>query len=415
MAFDPVTLLTLSVVVLVALGSLMLHASRGEQACLLLRWSGAAFLCLGVGFAMVMAAPTDIQAPVRVFGNAALMLPYGFLWAGARRFGGRPVSFEPVVAGALAWLLAVSLVDLGQAWRIGLTSAIAALYSGAIAWEHHRGDGAAPAERLRAQRWASWIFAGHGSFFALRCLFGPTFGFVAWGPDIAQSWGAALGLETVTVACLLAMVSVAMSRELTARQHRREALEDVLTGIGNRRALFRSGGALLDACRRAGRPAALLLMDLDGFKAVNDHHGHPLGDRLLVAFARLAHDYLPPTSLVCRVGGEEFAAVLPGADPQRARIVADEIRALFAHVVLDGPQGPVRTTVSIGIAQASVVQAGAAPPGAIPSQQEVADLLGRADQCLYVAKGAGRDRVVAEHELGPAGPALAGDGRRSAA
>ncbi|HEY0329361.1 MAG TPA: hypothetical protein VGC77_09700, partial [Rhodopseudomonas sp.] len=87
MAFDPVTLLTLSVVVLVALGSLMLHASRGEQACPLLRWSGAAFLCLGLGFVMVLAAPADIQAPVRVFGNAALMLPYGLMWAGARRFG----------------------------------------------------------------------------------------------------------------------------------------------------------------------------------------------------------------------------------------------------------------------------------------------------------------------------------------
>ena len=410
MAFDPVTLLTLSVVVLVALGSLMLHASRGEQACLLLRWSGAAFLCLGLGFAMVLAAPTDIQAPVRVFGNAALLLPYGFLWAGARRFGGRPVSFEPVVAGALAWLLAVSLVDLGQAWRVGLTSAIVALYSGAIAWEHHRGDGAGSAERLRAQRWASWIFAGHGSFFALRCLLGPSLGLAAWGPDIAQFWGALLGLETVVVASLLAVVSLAMSRELTARQHRREALEDVLTGIGNRRALFRSGGVLLDACHRAGRPAALLLMDLDGFKAVNDRHGHPLGDRLLVAFGRLAHDYLPPTSLVCRVGGEEFAAVLPDAEPERARIVADEIRALFAHVVLDGPQGPVRTTVSIGIAQMDAV-----PPGVRPPQQDMADLLGRADQCLYFAKNAGRDRVVAEHELRPADPSRAGGGRRSAA
>ena len=384
MAFDPVTLLTMSVVVLVALGATMLRLARGEGTCKLLCWSGAAFLCLGAGFIMLLAAPTDIHAPVRVLGNAALMLPYGLLWGAARRFDRRTAPFEVVSAGALAWLLAASLFDPSQGLRIALTSAIVAAYSVATMVEHRRGrDG------LQSQRYASWIFAAHGGFFALRAVLGPTFGFGAWGADVAQAWGALLGLETVTVSVTVAVTAIGMSRERIAKDHRRDALEDPLTGIGNRRALDRSGLPLLDACRRAGRPACLLLMDLDGFKLVNDRHGHPAGDRLLVAFARLAHDYLPPNSLVCRIGGEEFAALVPAANLDRALAVADEIRALFAHIVLDHGTGPLRTTVSIGVARDRGGQGAA-------SQGDLVELIGRADLCLYAAKQHGRDRVVAD-------------------
>ena len=404
MAFDPVTLLTISVLVLFGLGGLMVHAARGAEAGPLLRWTGCAFLCLGTGFTMVLAAPTDIHAPLRVLGNAALMLSYGLLWAAARRFDARSAPFEIIVAGTLAWLVAVSLFDLSQAWRIGVTSAIVALYSLATALEHHRGEGAAATGPV-ARRWAARVFFGHGAFFALRAVLGPTFGLAPFGADVAQVWGGVLGLETVLVVVLLGVASIATDRERAASLHRREALEDVLTGIGNRRALSRSGPALVAASCRAGLPTALLLMDLDGFKLVNDRHGHPAGDRLLVAFAHLAHDYLPPTSLVCRVGGEEFAAVLPGADADRARAVADEIRALFAHIVIEGPQGPVRTTVSIGIALASASE----PPA------EIVDLLGRADICLYAAKNGGRDRVVAEGDAVLAGRSRPIGGLSSAA
>ncbi len=401
MAFDPITLLTVSVVVLAVLGTVMLVASSGAgRSCRLLGWSGAGFLCLAAGFAMLLAAPNDIHAPVRVLGNAGRMLACGLLWGAARRFDHRSAPFEAVSAGALAWLLAASLLDPSQGLRIGLTSVVVAAYSFAAAFEHRRGrDG------LQSQRCASWLFAAHGGFFALRAVLGPAFGFGASGGDVAQVGGGVLGLETVTFAITVAVASVGMSRERTAKVHRREALEDPLTGVGNRRALDRSGVALLDACRGAGRPACLLMMDLDGFKLVNDRHGHPAGDRLLVAFAHLAHGYLPPTSLVCRIGGEEFAALLPGADLARARAVADEIRALFAHIVLDGPAGPLRATVSVGAAQD---RAGQGPA----SRGDLVDLVARADLCLYAAKHGGRDRVVAE---GDPDAAVAAAARRTAA
>ncbi len=206
-------------------------------------------------------------------------------------------------------------------------------------------------------------------------------------------------------------VVIAMTRGRTATLLRPPTLEDRLTGIANRRALFRSGPALLAETRRDDRPIALLLMDLDRLEAVDDVHGRDAGDRLLVAFARLAHDYLPPTSLVCRIDGGEFAALLPGADGLRARSVADEIRALFAHVTIAGPRGPVRTTVSIGVVHSAALQAGTA-------DRDLRALLDRAGCCLSAAKDGGRNRIVDEggrpdEPCGVAVPVVVGMGRPS--
>ena len=396
MGFVSLLSLTISALGLAALGGLLLHRSRGEAACLLRR-SGAAILCLGAGFAMLLFAPRDVEAPVRVIGQAALMLSYGLLWGAVRRFDRRSAAFEAVSAGALVWLLAAALVDPSVAARIALTSSIVAAYSFAAAFEHRRGgDGG------QARRRASWIFAAQGAVFALRALLSPA----SWS---SGDWSALLGPETLAFAVLLAGVSADLVGERRATGHRArdpdDGLEDALTGVGNRRALQRSGTALLAACRTAGQPACLLLMDLDGLQRVNDRHGDAAGDRLLTAFARLAHDYLPPTSLVCRTGGGELAALVPGADLLRARAVADEIRALFAHLVLDGPGGQLCTTVSIGVAE----DRGGQGPG---DRVDLAALMDRADLCRRSAKEGGRDRVVAEGDPDMAVPAPR---RRSAA
>ncbi len=165
--------------------------------------------------------------------------------------------------------------------------------------------------------------------------------------------------------------------------------DDGLTGIGNRRAFERSGAALLGAALADGHEAALLVLDLDRFDAVNAAHGRDAGDRLLVTFARVIHDYLPPTSLVCRLGADTFAAILPAAGPARAAAIADEIRMLFAHLSIEGPEGAIRSTVSIGIA------------GSRGCGSDIQSLLQRADFCLDSAKAGGRNRIEAA-EGGPA-------------
>ncbi len=408
MGFVSVALLTISALGLTALGTLMLQGARRRPGSRLLRWSGAAVLCLAAGFALLLVAPLDVEAPVRVIGTGVLMAAYGVLWGAARRFDRRSASFEAVSAGALAWLLAAALLDPSAGARIWLTATIVAVYSLAAAFEHRRDPGPPP-ERRRL----CLIFGAQGGLAALWALLAPVFGAASGGARVAPVWDALLGIETLAFAVLVATASDRLRLAAAARSHHRTApddaspdsFDDALTGVANRRALQSSGAALLDACRSAGRPTALLSMDLDGLDGVNDRHGPAAGDALLTAFARLAHDYLPPTGLVCRTGGGELTALLPGADLGRARAVADEMRALFAHLVLDGPAGPLRTTVSIGVAED--------PGGPGPTAQaDLVALMARAETCRRAAKRGGRDRVVAEGDPEAAAETSA---RRSAA
>jgi diguanylate cyclase (GGDEF)-like protein len=137
------------------------------------------------------------------------------------------------------------------------------------------------------------------------------------------------------------------------------------------------------ARRRAGlRDAmAVLVLDLDHFKQVNDKYGHEAGDRLLKVFADVSENSSRPTDQLFRMGGEEFCFVLPNTSIEDAIAVAERIRGTFAASAADTPIGPVSTTVSIGIA---------ATQFAIDTEV----LLAAADAAVYEAKARGRNRVV---------------------
>ena len=137
---------------------------------------------------------------------------------------------------------------------------------------------------------------------------------------------------------------------------------------------------MLARARERGEPVSLLLLDVDGFKQVNDTQGHLAGDRLLRGVGAALQRVIRSQDLVCRWGGDEFAICLPGVDPEQARQVADRARAaVLAETAGIGQQGPI--TLSMGIA----VDHG---PGTTPVQ-----LLTEADQALYRAKAEGRDRA----------------------
>jgi diguanylate cyclase (GGDEF)-like protein len=129
------------------------------------------------------------------------------------------------------------------------------------------------------------------------------------------------------------------------------------------------------------RTAAVLLMDLDHFKSVNDRFGHAVGDRVLQVFAETAKSSIRSTDLIGRLGGEEFAAVLCNAGRDKAMELAERIRSRFALVAVDVDGRPVAATASIGLAIADA------------SGGDVRELLGQADQALYCAKERGRNRV----------------------
>jgi len=158
-----------------------------------------------------------------------------------------------------------------------------------------------------------------------------------------------------------------------------DAATDALTGQGNRRALDEVLKQQAESYRSGGKTFSILLLDIDFFKPINDEFGHMIGDEVLRAFSRRVSDYLRPTDVCTRFGGEEFVVVLPGTTLEEAQDVAERLRLGVAQSpLLRTPT--IRVTVSIGVA-------------ALALDQTVGDLLADADASVYAAKKAGRNQV----------------------
>lgn len=188
-----------------------------------------------------------------------------------------------------------------------------------------------------------------------------------------------------------------VNQELEARRQELDALSrtDPLTGVANRRAF---DSALVNELLRTGRhhaPLALLMIDVDHFKQLNDTHGHPFGDRVLQALCRTALANLRQIDLLARYGGEEFAVLLPATPPQDAHMVAERLRIAIASLRFPAPSAEagdeaLGCTVSIGIATT-------ASGADVSNVTEVRDaFLAEADAQLYAAKQAGRNRTHPE-------------------
>lgn len=196
-----------------------------------------------------------------------------------------------------------------------------------------------------------------------------------------------------TVGFLGAMLGYALRSVLSQAemQRQRDELEllarrDALTGLGNRRSFDESLGAAHRRARRQGLGLAVLMIDIDHFKRLNDTYGHPEGDRRLRAVATILDGCLQRgDDLLARYGGEEFIAALPSSGTPHALELGERLRAAVADAALTAPDGHV--TISVGVAWR-----------ATSDEHESGDLVARADQALYLAKHAGRDCV----QLAPA-------------
>lgn len=172
---------------------------------------------------------------------------------------------------------------------------------------------------------------------------------------------------------------------------RRLATTDPLTGLSNRRHFFERGAQELRRAARYRRPLALLMLDIDHFKSVNDRYGHEAGDAVLRDLAERLRAGLRTSDLAGRIGGEEFAVLLPETTAEQAELLAERLRAAIAA----DPLGPdLGITVSLGVALA------------VPASEETLDpVLRRADAALYRAKAGGRNQVVLDDSLPAAGGA----------
>jgi diguanylate cyclase (GGDEF)-like protein len=190
----------------------------------------------------------------------------------------------------------------------------------------------------------------------------------------------AIAILGISLAALLASLLVSWRRGERMRELERQASQDALTGLGNRRHFEEDLAAAMARARRDGSTGALLMLDLDRFKQVNDSHGHPAGDEVIKAVAETLRKRTRASDSLARLGGDEFAVILPRCSGQEALIaaeaIADEIRQ---HHSEDG-RPPL--TVSIGVAMFGE-----------DATASVATVVSDADAAMYAAKDDGRDAV----------------------
>ena len=176
-----------------------------------------------------------------------------------------------------------------------------------------------------------------------------------------------------------------LGAERTVTAHKTAASVDPLTGLFNRRGFAEACARVIDREAKAGRPVTVLIFDIDHFKGINDRFGHPAGDEILKLFSAIVVNNLRISDLSGRIGGEEFAALLPCA-LEEGVLVAERVREAFAASDIVVEEGKVDTTVSIGVAGG-------------PAGTELEVLLAAADTALYQAKRGGRNRVETAEEL----------------
>jgi diguanylate cyclase (GGDEF)-like protein len=378
MNLDVNTLFLVTIYVEAMLGLLLLFAWVQNSAITAVAWWGSAHLLRAISivlFGLYGSAPAWVTIDLS---NAILFTAFAATWTGARVFDGRSPSYPGLFAGAVLWFAVCRIPAVAGSLeaRVLIPSFIVTAYTWAAAYEFWRGRG----EPL-VSRWpAIFMLFAHGSLFLLRT---PLATIVPWVPgrEVYESvWLTVLSFEALLFTIAIAFILLAMAKERIELLHKTASLVDPLTGIANRRAFMEGAAELARRIEEEHRPAAVLLIDLDHFKAINDRFGHAVGDRVLQVFAETAHNHIGPDDLLGRLGGEEFAVALFDVDRDRAMGVAENIRNAFEHVASEVDGHPVAGTCSIGVALSD------------DGHFDMTELLGQADQALYSAKERGRNR-----------------------
>lgn len=370
MIIDMTTVTFMGALVLLTVGAILLAywlLNRSERSAL--AFAGAMTM-EGAGV-MLLAFHPAFGGAVAVPAAMLFAASVAMAWAGLRLLTGKRPGWSTLVialAGiAIPQLFSVPPVDLPQ--RATGTFVAAAVYGAmAVAMFRWKGD----------EGWLSWALA---AVFAVRSVILLSHGILI-GPDDGRGILVMGMMHLVTPFCgvATALFLVLLFGQRREGHLRRAAETDALTGASSRGAFFADAERLVARSRRRNETLALLALDLDRFKTINDLHGHPLGDQVLRIFSTSVRGGLRPEDLFGRIGGEEFAILLPGCDEIAAMPVARRVGELFAGAaeVVDGKK--IAATVSIGVS--------------VGSGATLAELMSDADRALYRAKSEGRNRTV---------------------
>ena len=346
------------------------------------RWFASGYVLGMVYSAIEFSIPafTDARLPVvtafAVFLGATIAFNVGL----ARKYGVAP-PWSPMLFFLVAATIVVYFVQdlprqsLVRMMAYQLPYAVMQFVGLAIVWSSRQ-------RRGRLDRILMAVLAASAVQFASKPFIAHAFG--GWGANpqaylqssyalVSQSLGTvfALAMALLTLAILVRDVLA----EVTSRSE-----TDTLSRLLNRGAFTRQAEQAVLGAMRQGVPVALVIADLDHFKSINDNFGHASGDRVIETFAGFLREAAAGHHVAGRIGGEEFAIILPGTNLAAARLFAEGTRSAFGALRIDGLPADISCTASFGVAELH--------PG-----ETIADLMRRADEALYLAKNAGRDCV----------------------
>ncbi|OWY28574.1 sensor domain-containing diguanylate cyclase [Herbaspirillum robiniae] len=376
MALDPSTILILSTALAAAASLYLAVEWRGVHEKSLLFWS-AGFAIITVGCVLALLRSSGYLLIGIWFANGLLIVAHWLFLAGVAWFTSTRLSRGWLLI-ALIWL-AMLFVPAEPWWSKVMLAIQSLLIAGvtlraSFLLRPHGVSLSVGAVQLR------YVLLVHGLFYVAKAASTVALdSFV----DLAAFRGEVIQVSLVEGA--MAIMLIALSMTGTERHRREERIEqlaarDPLTALYNRRALDARAPALFSQASAAA-PGALLLIDIDNFKQVNDLHGHTAGDRLLVALSEMIRDALPKGALAARLGGDEFVILLREASSDGVAALGNGLREAFSQMARETFPTPQAVTLSVG---GTLVEQ---PPAAL------ATLIERGDAALYASKRGGRDSV----------------------
>src|ERR1700719_3485925 len=342
MSLDTSTLYTVATMIAALLGLMLLFFGFQERMAAL-KWWGSAYL-LGAGSVALWTLGGARFGDLFLLAlNAVGFITCGMVWNASRLFHGRKPNFPGLVLGALVWIAAVmTLGPESSALRMTIGAGIVAVYAALTAtelWFERR--------RTLQKRWpATEIGRAHGFVLMLPILLGDVLHPHDGGAFGSSIWVTVFAIELILYAVGTVFVIFMLVSERAVTVHKTAASVDPLTGMFNRRGFAEACARVIEREANGGRPVTALIFDIDHFKSINDPFGHPAGDEILKLFSAVVINTLRLSDLSGRVGGEEFAALLP-CSLEEAVTAAERVREAFANSGIVVEDGPVDTTVSI--------------------------------------------------------------------